>query len=326
MTFSDEQYNKGNAAFVGENYALAINLYTKAIEIDPSRQNYYRNRANSYLKLEKYQEAKFDANKALNLGMMEPKLFLWKGISCYYLNEYEEAEKAFSEGKTFDNETKDTFDVWLDRCTVKIQEIKDREAEILLSKLIKVRHEWYQTEMNVIVNILVKNAKPDEVCVEISDKTLLCKVQGSDKRLEFELDVNLAHAINSQRSTWKIVPSKIEIQMKKLAAGQWKTLDEIRENIKTRCVVKKNWDKVVSEEIGEQDDNGDEMFERIFAQGSDEMKRAMNKSFVESGGTVLSTNWKDVRKKRVETLTPDGMEWKQWDGKLTETKALKGKF
>uniref|UniRef100_A0A6V7JR83 SGS domain-containing protein n=1 Tax=Bracon brevicornis TaxID=1563983 RepID=A0A6V7JR83_9HYME len=33
---------------------------------------------------------------------------------------------------------------------------------------------------------------------------------------------------------------------------------------------------------------------------------------MESGGTVLSTNWQEVSKSTVEKKPPDGMEWKDW--------------
>lgn len=33
---------------------------------------------------------------------------------------------------------------------------------------------------------------------------------------------------------------------------------------------------------------------------------------MESGGTVLSTNWKEVAGKKVEVKPPDGMEYKKW--------------
>ena len=33
----------------------------------------------------------------------------------------------------------------------------------------------------------------------------------------------------------------------------------------------------------------------------------------ESGGTVLSTNWKEIGEKKVEVKPPDGMEYKQWE-------------
>ena len=74
------------------------------------------------------------------------------------------------------------------------------------------------------------------------------------------------------------------------------------------------------------------MFQKIYADASDDVKRAMNKSFQESGGTVshsrwlssgcfdvirsfqvLSTNWNEIGKEKTEVKPPDGMEWKKWD-------------
>lgn len=53
-------------------------------------------------------------------------------------------------------------------------------------------------------------------------------------------------------------------------------------------------------------------FKKLYAGASDETRRAMMKSYQESNGTALSTNWEEVRKGPVETTPPEGMEAKKW--------------
>ena len=91
----------------------------------------------------------------------------------------------------------------------------------------------------------------------------------------------------------------------------------------------KNWDKLASDltkkpkkEDGEDDEDvyvdeeeGDPVngfFKTLFKGADDDTKRAMMKSYQESNGTALSTNWAEVSKGKVETTPPDGMEAKQW--------------
>ncbi|CAI9578285.1 unnamed protein product [Staurois parvus] len=81
----------------------------------------------------------------------------------------------------------------------------------------------------------------------------------------------------------------------------------------------RNWDKLVGEikeeektEKLEGDAALNQLFQQIYSDGNDEVKRAMNKSFMESGGTVLSTNWSDVGKRKVDVNPPDDMEWKKF--------------
>lgn len=66
----------------------------------------------------------------------------------------------------------------------------------------------------------------------------------------------------------------------------------------TKPKPKKNWDQIVKEfEEGEgKDDQGDvnDVFKQLYAGADDATRRAMNKSYSESGGKTLSMNWGEV--------------------------------
>ena len=89
---------------------------------------------------------------------------------------------------------------------------------------------------------------------------------------------------------------------------------------------RKNWDGITTEILGaekelttSEDPNagGDStlngFFQKIYGDADEDTKRAMMKSYSESGGTTLSTNWADVKKGEVEVKPPQGQEWKKWN-------------
>lgn len=68
------------------------------------------------------------------------------------------------------------------------------------------------------------------------------------------------------------------------------------------------------------DDNEDDVgdptnafFSRLFAGADPDTRRAMMKSYQESGGTALSTNWSEVSKGRVPVTPPEGMEERKYE-------------
>ncbi|KAK3325994.1 SGS domain-containing protein [Apodospora peruviana] len=75
----------------------------------------------------------------------------------------------------------------------------------------------------------------------------------------------------------------------------------------------KDWDKL--DEADDDDDKQDVnfFFKQLYKGATPEQQRAMMKSFIESNGTALSTDWNDVGSRKVETMPPEGVEAKKWD-------------
>jgi suppressor of G2 allele of SKP1 len=74
----------------------------------------------------------------------------------------------------------------------------------------------------------------------------------------------------------------------------------------------KNWDTVVADEK-EEEGEIDDFFKNLYKGADPDTRRAMMKSYQESGGTALSTSWSDVGSRTMEISPPDGMEAKKWE-------------
>jgi len=84
---------------------------------------------------------------------------------------------------------------------------------------------------------------------------------------------------------------------------------------------KKDWNNIETdlkrqeeEEKPEGEEALNKLFRDIYGKANEDTRRAMNKSFQTSGGTVLSTNWGEVAAKDYEKdrTAPEGQEWKKW--------------
>jgi len=184
-----------------------------------------------------------------------------------------------------------------------------------------LRHDWYETESQVTIEIFLKNQKAEDVKVDFTKDTV--SAQAKLPADTYELNLNLSHEINPEQSSFKVLSTKIEIRLRKISAEKWSVLERKAEekseektpSYPTSSLIKHDWDKIEKEIDKDKDADNDvsELFKKIYQDGNSDLRRAMNKSFMESNGTVLSTNWKDVGNKTVEVKPPDGTTFKTYD-------------
>lgn len=87
----------------------------------------------------------------------------------------------------------------------------------------------------------------------------------------------------------------LEATMTKEAPEKWYAIDGRR-----AAVCAKNPLDAAAEEQPPDGEGLLDVLTSIYARGNDDVKKAMNKSLLESEGTVLSTDWKAVSQKKVE--------------------------
>jgi suppressor of G2 allele of SKP1 len=159
----------------------------------------------------------------------------------------------------------------------------------------------------------------------------------SGSEYDFTLDPLYA-PIDISASKVSVMGTKIEISLKKKAPGQkWGSLEGSGESVKlterpaapaastgpayptSSRRGTKDWDKVASSLTAKKDkkkdgkDDGDEsddsdvggdavdgFFKKLYKGADDDTRRAMMKSYIESKGTSLSTNWSEVGSKTME--------------------------
>jgi HSP20 family molecular chaperone IbpA len=89
----------------------------------------------------------------------------------------------------------------------------------------KKRHQWYQTESVVVVSILLRGVKDDQLTVDLTDKSMSVSIKRESPLPDYSLELDFAHAIDSEQSSWKVQTAQIEIKLKKREAFHWGKLE-----------------------------------------------------------------------------------------------------
>jgi len=198
-----------------------------------------------------------------------------------------------------------------------------------------LRHEFYESDERVTISVFDKGADPAQLAIKFEPRKL--SYTNGDKELLLE---PLKGQIDPEASDFTVGKVKVEIRLVKMVHGRWGGLigdapdplssfpsaPNAAPETMTKRKPQKNWEGITTniltaekEKTTDQDPNvgGDStlngFFQKIFGDADEDTKRAMMKSYQESGGTTLSTNWDDVKKAKVEVKPPAGSEWKKWN-------------
>ncbi|BBN10530.1 suppressor of G2 allele of SKP1 [Marchantia polymorpha subsp. ruderalis] len=376
---AEELGRKADKAFVDEEYETSVQLYSDALQLNPSDAVLFASRAQAYLKLDRYMDAISDTNKAIELNPNLPKAYLRKGVACFNLEEYQTAKAAFEAGLQRDPNNPQLKNK-IRECEAKLIEeasgdqqsglktpkplsenptpmetVKDGDVEATPMETAnggeetaspaavqtppppappRYRHEFYQTSDTVVVTVFAKNIQADQLEIQFGEQILSLEIKVADGET-YVLQNRLFGKIKPTECKYSRLSTKVEIRLVKAEPVQWKKLEydpklaelpapkanpESSKGYPSSTKKTKDWDKLEAEVKKQEKDEkleGDaalnKLFQDIYKDADEDTRRAMNKSFVESNGTVLSTNWKEVSSKQVEKSPPKGMEVKSWD-------------
>ncbi|KAJ6641304.1 Protein SGT1 like [Pseudolycoriella hygida] len=176
-----------------------------------------------------------------------------------------------------------------------------------------IKHDWYQTEKTVVVNVMIKNANQENCRMTLEPDRLLIEADGG-----LRLELHLYESINVEKSFNKFGSVKVEVTLAKLVDHRWPELTKEKAEVKptVATIYRRDWDsvaKAIETDKPEGDEAVNELFSQIYMNSSPDVRRAMNKSFSESNGTVLSTDWKEIGAGKTPTKPPDGTEFRKWD-------------
>ena len=328
--------------FIFDDFVASIKIIDQVLEKYPSSQGH-----NTYILFRaicNYKLKKFDlALKDLDILEKDEKYkkdfnyFLTRGKVLFYQSKFVECKMTLNNAlhliSSTDKENLNLLTPWLNKADVELKEGGVVDYNVTNVGQLKIIYNWIQTATDITVDV-TSNHNLNAYDIKIGKKLIefIDKKEGSTK-----YTINLTNGIIPEKSSYKITSAmKCKLELKKEVENfNWVNLetnlnDDSLNNPKEKVVhgyypssskVKKDWSQL-DKEFDEQEKedalkDGNEgmwrLFRDIYAKGNEETRRAMIKSFQTSGGTVLSTNWNEVKDKDYERKerpeAPSGQEW-----------------
>lgn len=185
-----------------------------------------------------------------------------------------------------------------------------------------VRFDWFDSGSTVEISIYVKRINENTVKTNITPTSLdLSFTDSENKSYHFQIP-QLYDSINVNETSYKVYGTKLALNLVKNSKKLWTDIkrlegeqdtelslfpkDELSDQTKsvaypTSSSKKIDWSKFeVDDDEDAEGDGPDAFFKKLYEGADENARRAMMKSFIESNGTTLSTDWGEVGNKTIE--------------------------
>ncbi|OAD56220.1 Cysteine and histidine-rich domain-containing protein [Eufriesea mexicana] len=92
-------------------------------------------------------------------------------------------------------------------------------------KKAKCRMDWHQTGTFVVVSIYAKKYQPDQSIIKINPIRLIVDLFFVEQNSKYNLDLELRGIVDVTQSNVNMLPTKVEIKLKKAEPGSWSELN-----------------------------------------------------------------------------------------------------
>jgi suppressor of G2 allele of SKP1 len=208
------------------------------------------------------------------------------------------------------------------------------------------KYQYYQDATWMKIQIIEPNLTAETCSVSITANFITVSVKKSGSTFTV-IHGDLSEAVVPEKCRTLYKEEKVLIKLKKVEEGEWYSLlddkkkktapqptagdkgeEKTEETTKPKSMPRpyashKDWDAIDRDlkaaeeaEKPEGEEALNTLFKQIYANANEDTRRAMVKSMQTSGGTVLSTNWDEVKEAdyEKERVAPKGMEWKNYEG------------
>lgn len=299
----------------------------------------YCGQASALVSADNFEDAAKVAESSIRIAPKSSLSWYWKGMALFKVGNFQSAKLALKKAAMLETDlvTSTSYQDWADRCESKLKSINTvgtssteegaqggsarttpiakqvpKQVEAVKSNL---RMQWYQSISHVTIDFYAKNVISEESSISFEELRICIQLKRPDNGV-YMLEKDLFGSIVPAESTWSVSRFKVELRLKKSKVGEvWKALDRQGQIVSavaeagSLSMRRKNetdarqrtLNSITEKELEDytEDDSSMSLFRTIYKDADEDMKRAMMKSYSESGGQVLSTNWEDVKKEKV---------------------------